>query len=687
MPFKTSLLLAFGLLVLRSLAVDAPWPETEARCRRELRVEGSGGTPVTATTVVFLDDTFTGFTLTDAQGTPRPFHLLNKAGSQCAIHFDAAAGETLYLYPSEKLALPPPHSAHRSGLLHQTKTYDGRVVESTAQFEELWRQAPYQGGRFAEQIYAAYNPFGANSNTLHRYEGGLITAKNGSVTFCIASTDAAFLLVDGREVATWPGHHPVTEGLDGSKRGALDLPAGVHRIIFLHANSGETSTAIAAMTLPGDTRHFVIGPEYFTRATYAFVGPLVARDGARLPDFIWENSYQVTMRDHALHDFLFEATPVKDDSAARFDWDFGDGTRGDGRCTNHLYFASGEISVTLTVMRGDGTKTQCRQTVRVAPRYGQNENDDARALALIDRAAVQEREAGIQPEGYAFITYAYFFFLKEAEAAAFGERVLAALDRIPEADLYPALSQLALEVQQIGERYELAEHCFRAILVRVKDPHARASAALHFGGMLNLCLNRPHEARELFAGIRRDDLIDWEPRLLDIYLADTALALDDVATAQKLYAAIPPQTAVLDGATMDRRALFDYNSRHFRVQNLLSQGLYRESLPEVDLLEWELPAERMSPRINLMKVQALVGNSQPRKAIVCLQRALLADVDEAYTPRLRLELARLYLAQGQFLPARHQIALIRSESPWTLEEIEARRLAEELERKLVEMTP
>jgi predicted negative regulator of RcsB-dependent stress response len=91
--------------------------------------------------------------------------------------------------------------------------------------------------------------------------------------------------------------------------------------------------------------------------------------------------------------------------------------------------------------------------------------------------------------------------------------------------------------------------------------------------------------------------------------------------------------------------------------------------------------------MNLLKVQALVGNKQPRKAVVCLQRALLADVDETYTPALRLELAKLYLAMNQLTQAKHQIALIRKESPWTREEIDARNLLDEIERKIGEVSP
>ena len=663
------------------------WPDAAAECRRELKVEGEGGAPTTATTTVFLDDRFTGIFLTDNQGAARPFSLLNRAGSLLAIHFDAAAGEALHLYPSATASLPPPGLEHRSGLRHLTRSYDGREVTAAAQFEDLWKNAPFQGGRFEEQIYSAFNPFGPNTNTLHRYDGFLIVAKGGLSHFCVASTDASFLFIDGREIVGWPGKHAIKEGLDGSKRGGLQLEPGTHRLTFLHANSGNDSFALVAMILPGEQRHFIIGPEAFTRAAYAFVGPLTSKDGKREADFIWDNHYMVTLRNQSLHEILFEATPIKDDPAATFAWDFGDGTRGSGMKTNHLYFAQGETPVTLTVTFGDGRRTVCRQKILVAPRYGQSENDDARTLTLLDRAVRQERESGIQPQGYALITFGYFFFLKEAEAAAFGERVLAAANRIPEADLGPLMNQLAMGVQQVNEQYELAERCFRVILDKVKDPATHASAALHYGGMLNLCLNRPQEARDILAAIRRENLTDWEPRLLDIYLADTAMVLDDVATAQKLYTAIPKPNALITGGGIDRKALFDYNSRYFRVQNLLSQGLFRESLPEVDLLEWELPEERASPRMNLLKVQALVGNNQPRKAAVCLQRALLAEVDETYTPKLRLELAKLYLGMNQFIPAKHQISLIRKESPWTYEEIEARKLSEEIERKIGEVTP
>ena len=683
---RHSILLCTSFAIWAGVILPAcgAWHDAAADYRKELKVDGEGGAPVTASTTVFLDSRFTGFVLADAQGANRPFSLLNRAGSSCAIHFDAKAGESLYLYFSAAAALPQPGLDHLSGLRHLVKSFDGRDVTSSAMFTDLWQRAEFQGGEFVDRVYASFNPFGPNAKALHLFDGILLIEKGGESQFCLASTDSSFLLIDGREVVAWPGRHPVKDGLEGKVRGSAQLTPGAHRFTFMHANAGNDSYAIAAIVPPGEKRHFVIGPEAFTRAAYAFVGPLTRKDGQRQADFIWDNSYMVNIADHCMYLITFEAAPMKEAPTATFEWDFGDGTRGSGLKTEHLYFARGDQTVTLTATLGDGQKTSCRQTLRVNPRYGQSENDDARAVALLDQAARQEKEAGIQPQGYALISSGYFFFLQEEKADVFAERVLAACDRIPEADLYPLLIQLAMGVQQVGEHYELAEKCFRVILDKVKDPKARAFAALHFGGMLNLCLNRPAEARENLAAVDRKSLSDADQRLLDIYLADTSLVLDDYATAMKHYTDIAKPAALITGKTLDRNAVFDYNSRFFRLQNLLSQHLYRESLSDLDLLEWEIPEERLSPRMNLLKVQALAGNKQPRKAVVCIQRALMAEVDDTYKPRLRLELAKLYAGLNQFIQAKNQVSLIRKESPWTQEEIDARKLLTEIDKKIEE---
>ncbi len=662
--------------------VHAAWHVQDADFRRELNVEGADNATVCATTTVFLEDRFSGFVLYDSKGNQRVFHLLNRVGSQVSIYFEAVPGETLYLYLSAKVKLPAPGGPPSgSGLRHETRLYDGREVKSLAQFNQLWMEAPFQGARFTDRVYASFNPFGPNAATLHRFDGSLIIDKPGVTAFCTASTDASFVLINDREVASWPGRHGVEEGLNGSKRGKLTLQQGIYRFTYLHANSGDSSFAIAAIVPPGGKRHYVISPEMFTAASYAFVGPLTGRDGKKQADFIWENSDQVSIRDHVLHKLEFEAPALGDEKKTSYDWAFGDGARATGRKVEHLVFKRGDFPVKLVVTSGD-RKTSCSQNVHVLPRYGQSEWNDSRALSLLEKAVQQEKEQAIQPEGYGLISRGWFFFLHEKEAAAFAPRVLAAVDRIPAGILNEVMIELAFGMQQVDEQYELAEKCFQVILKKEADPHARAFAALHCSGMLNLCLNRPEDARKMLNSIPRGDLESEEQRLLDIYRADTAMVLDDFATARKMYRAVPrPKEPIRDGK-LNRDVIFEYNSRYFRLQNLLSQGLYRESLQALDMIEWEMPEERASPRMNLLKVRALVGNKQPRKAVVCLRRALLAEVDEAYTPKLRLELAQLYVHMNRFAQARHQINMIRKESPWSREELEARKLAQAMEAKM-----
>ena len=674
-------LIILSACIVPALNLNAVWHVRDAAFRRELKVEGEGGSPVCVTTTVCMDGRFSGFTIFDGKDKPRPFHLLNRTGSQASIYFDGVPGETLYLYPSDKIALPEQGGPFPlTGMRQEARSYDGSEVKSSAQFNELWKKSTFQGAGFVGRVYSAYNPFGPDAGALHRYDGTLLISKPGTTIFCTVSTDASFIFINDKEIVSWPGKHGVREGLDGSKRGSLSLPAGPCRFTYLHANGGDTSYAIAAMVLPGEKQHFIITPGMFTQAAYAYVGSLKNRDGKKQADFIWENSYMVTIRDHVLHELVFDAAEIEDKNAV-YEWEFADGARRKGRKVRHLVFRRGDFPVKLTVSSGND-KMLCNQIVNVVPRYGQSEQDDKRALALIAQAVLQERETAVQPEGYALISRGWFFFLREPDAAAFAPRVLAAVDRIPEKHLNEVLIELALGVQQAGEQYELAEKCFMQIIEKVKDPKARAFAALHCSGMLNLCLNRPEDARKMQSSIKRDDLEPGNQRLLDIYLADTALLLDDSATAEKMYRGIPrPLSPVTDGA-LNRDVLFEYNSRFFRLQNLLGQKLYRESLEAVDLIEWDMPEERASPRMNLLKVQALVGNDQPRKAVVCLQRALLAEVDDTYTPKLRLELARLYVNMNRFAQAQHQINILRKESPWSQEELEARKLLKTMEGKM-----
>ena len=677
-------LLAIAAMIFSCVAVFSRGEETsdlrgDASGRKSLLVESFPSEDErTVSTTFFLDARFKGFTLVDHSGQERPCRVMERRGSRIAIRFNALSGEKLTLHCLREESMPEGTPPLLSGLLHRVRTYDGTAINSLTAFSEAWKKGRDERSRFEENIFLGFNPLGDGKGTLHSFDGILTVDKPGNTIFCTASTDASFLLVDGKPVAEWPGSHPVHPGLKGEKRGGIVLTRGVHRLTYLHANNRTPLFQIAAWIPPGEKSHRVISPAAFTPAAYARVGPLTDRHGKPLPDFIWEQKGLFSSVGSGIHDYLFEA-PDREDVES-YTWIFRDGSRREGRKIRHIFFTRGPQTVKLLLRkRGSGEIGRAAQEVDIFPLHGYSENNDALTLGLIRRAILQEREARIEPEGYPILAESLLFFLKEEEAASFTERFLAAIDRIPPKLSIPVLNRLALALQSGRERYALAERCLGEVLARAGEGEERRRACLNYAELLIHALNRPAEALALLETLDPERLGGDERRRHALYRADAALVLKDIATARECYARIPPLSTLTNGS---RESLFTKSSRSFRIRHLISRGAYRDAREAIEKREWEDPSLRLSPALSLLKIQALAGDNRPERAIVCALRALAAESDPALVPKFRLALAKLFRQGGQLLRSRRQLILLRKESPSSPEEVEARKLLEQVNREI-----
>ncbi|MCH2176823.1 MAG: PA14 domain-containing protein [Lentisphaeria bacterium] len=651
---------------------------------KALQVETFKGGSRTVSATLQLPKTLINkqFTIVDTNGKVRPYQTYSTQGSQQKIYFMGRSDEKLtakwYSSSSKKATFRLPES----GLLLSTKKYNGQAVTSLEEFNELWSQAAMEDRSFVSQVFQSFNPHGPNSKTMSRFDGYIAIKEEGTYTFSIASQDASFLEINGKLITQWPGNHDIHGGLKGERSGKIKLKKGIHRFRYSNATGNSKYIMLAAIG-EGKNRQ-IIPQDQFTATAYAFIGPL-NKGNKKVADFVYENQYLLTIGAQNMMIYQFDAPKLQ--FGDQYVWTLPNGKTLNGRRIKYPFFEEGTYSIKLSILdKKQRIIGECEQELVVLPKYGQDQRNENQAKQAITTAMQLLKRDVLPPVAYRYLYEANQYFLLDQAKAQVAQLAVAHKIATKKEAAYTFYYKAALDVQQINEQYELAEACFLSAMQNAPNIQTKNLTRLHYGGMLNLCLNRPLDAKEVLQQIKATELpSEWDRRLLKIYLADTVLVLENYAAAEKAFQAIPPTTNLITENGLNREALFDYNSRYFRVKNLVAQGHYQDSLREMDLLEWYIPEDRLSPALNLIKADALIGNQQPKKAAVCLQRALLAQVDQHYKPQLRLKLADVYMLIGRWVKAKHQLRMIRRESPYSREELEIGSRMKEIDQKLLEV--
>ena len=77
---------------------------------------------------------------------------------------------------------------------------------------------------------------------LSHYQGWFDLPASSTLELVTISTDASFVLVDGKMVVAWPIRHGFQEERSGKYRDSVELPAGCHRLEYYNA---YTAPAVA----------------------------------------------------------------------------------------------------------------------------------------------------------------------------------------------------------------------------------------------------------------------------------------------------------------------------------------------------------------------------------------------------------------------------------------------------------
>jgi len=659
-------LLIFTFLLVGILA-DAENP----LFTREVVVEGNSSQTLTAKLEFYLPDSCAGYRLLEINkqtlnGKELRFTEYNRLGSLIKIFFTARSGQKLQLafYKNKVKHLP---QKQISGVLRRVKKFNGKNVRNLNMFKELWEDNKFCGARFEKKIYSGWNPFGPKQNSLHWYSAFINLPETGKWIFFSASTDASFLLIDGKLVVNSPYRKWISAGQWGKINGTIMLKKGVHRLDYLHANNNPGYCyAIAAVLYPGaKKRSFHYIPEtLYTPILTATAGALKKSSNRPACDFSWQIVDMIELYERQMYVVNFK-TPFK----KSLSWSMGERVSE----FNYFYFKPGKYPVELKCRAG-----KIKQNVLVDYQYMLKPLGSDKVKKFIIEALKQEKTYGIQPEGYAFLAAALIKLKMHKEAESFYKELLTKQDSAPPEITFQLFNDLIMNRLLGREKYKEAEKQLKLLLKQLKSPNLLTSANLAYSELLFYRLGKIPEAGKYFAKVKRQNLADKELQMrYDLLQANLTLMNKNLEAATGLYKKIK---AVLNSEIKNPQLAV--SGALIAIQNCYILKKYDAALEHSKRLESVFPEVRLQPSYLLLKAKLLKELGQPRRAAWICLRLLKTNVPITLATEANWQLAQFYFKERQYLPAQKRLNDILKNAPRSRQAAEAEILLKKLKQEL-----
>ena len=619
MRFLLALLMFIGLTASAALLYT-----------RDLTVEGTGSEERSVTTIVFVPDEVVSLRLRDARGRERDLTILDKAGGRVELFFNALPGEILTLDHLDTPADILP-ARQRSGLLHTCRPYKGSAVNTLEEFRRLWKTAGPAKSAWESNVFLGLNRLGAAKDSLHIYHGTLHITSPGKYTFHTASTDASFLLIDGRIIASYPGKHPVFPALRGDRKGEITLSAGNHSFEYCHANSQNTYFAIAAYSRPGDKRATVIPPEMFLPVLKAKQSRLVSHTGKPATEFSWKHKGTLEIDGRQLQEY----------------W-LCDGTT--------AYFTGPGIFMK------NGYTIEARQDHVVSPMP----DDACRCMLLGVLKQVSYRP--LDAAGWLLISDGVHLFRNQKLTEAFRTSLPEAKKVLSPEELFLCYQKNLMEPLMDAERYEEIEHELSQML-----RPASTEARLEYARLLFYALGNRTKAEEEYRKIPQERLHGASRQRLRILESDMTLFSKGYDEALQSYQR-------LITARNSKRDIVMAESDLINFRNTYLAGRHADALTHIRLAEFRSPDIRLNPELMWLKAQLLIQLKRPRLAVWYAEAVLKMQPTPRTAAGAMLFLARRHLLAGKPEEALPLLALIIQRYSRLPEAISAEELLKELRR-------
>lgn len=512
---------------------------------------------------------------------------------------------------------------------------------------------PYGCG-FVPNVYHGHNVFGPSDAYVSRYEGMINCPDKGEYVFATSSDDASFLLVDGREVVSWPGGHGAVWDARHQKKIALE--PGWHRFAYYHVNFGGGTCACAAWKTPKGDKIVPIPAGAFGQCP-PVLRDVVMADGA--PLVVAENSAALWAMEPPLLQYRFS---LSDGAKAR--WLYGDGNAGGN--DRHLFLSAEPPTVTAVYRRGGAERRVSAQVGLEMDWAGLEKLPAVSLLKAAEKVSAYDFPAmGLQECGAAVDLLLAADELAERKrrkaAGGYAAPLLAASRAyLARAEKTPPATAAEKErrervfllcgelLRAKPETLDEAVALYRAEIARPGLADAwRAEVIRQYGDTLFYyvkdlagALNQYDIVVGRYAGALADNIVRvTQIKIGDIYWrtgrAEPALNAYRAAEEMKLYKRDFAQDTVRKGAL------------YKAVDDFLRRKEYPAAEEWLDVLEWEYPLEKVDGYATIARARLALAQNRPAEAEQQLRYFVDTGRRNAYTAEALRRLHAFYREAGR----------------------------------------
>lgn len=675
-------------------AAPPAWPVTSAPARFIIEPDQGGPPRRLSSASLFLPDpkwvVMPIRVFTEAGIAVGSDLLWTTPGEPATLLFDSSSGSKQYkVYVGSNW--PPLHLPDaKAGVWLELRAGDGKTIDHLPDMLQAWNQSHTVLGRaLVRGIFEGGNRFGPQVNLLEHLQGWFDVAAPEHLQLALISTDASFVLVDGKEVVEWPGlHDRWYNGATGPPQGAVDLAPGPHLVDYYNAYvfSDAKIPVTCTLTVKGGSfnQWTTLTPDksFFRPAGHGNVkvyelaanSPGASASMAAPPLAIaWgicdQSIINTDLPDIGLISMQLTClVPV----TGTLTWTFDDGSTEQGQSVAHLFARPGMRMVHLSLNDGAKQVAALTQTISVHPDW--TSQIKIPNLYPQHEAIIMGRDPATLSAADLASCFAIFGnFQKSDDLLKLLPAVCAKMKEINDADL-PYLNDAALFLA----RDDWAHFAEEIQLLRVlTDRSASAQPtpqSTAMGSQCRLALarlilktsDRTGDVRSLIDAIDVKALSGDEPRVLNILRADLTLAAGDVEGARKQYQTLTGEPSGPDARSSIRRTAKIGQARAFLDGKDFSAA--EDALNEV---AWQAPIEKMSSDWALTRLRLYDAENLPAVAYLWARRQLPVITGTGRS-ELLFRLTDLAFVQGDNDLAQKTLSELLQKHPYSEEAAQAK---------------